>query len=220
MRPPVPSSEIQKPKESVATIRDGPTVWLARATSVFASAIRTRHPPVESGRGVVVPSRTVASGELPMHCVPQSDLQTLQGSVEGGTDGRVPSVEMKCFLTVSLHGSEVRAHAFWRERCLQVVQNVSVGEEGLDFSPWSRCGHDVRPGSASAFLVCARGLAFSASSCGDGWSLFPRTIEYPGLATAFRLAFAVSSTSRNWDSGSFRRCTSPERLKVFVSLPL
>ena len=72
-------------------------------------------PRVEPSRRVVVPSRTVASGELPMHCVPQRDLQTLQWSVERGTDGRVPSVEMKCFLPVSLHGSEVRAHAFWRK---------------------------------------------------------------------------------------------------------
>ena len=106
---------------------------------------------VESSRRVVVPGRAVTLGEPPVHGVPQCDLQPLQRSVERRAHRRVPRVQVEGRRPVAPRSLEVRAQALGRERRLQFVQDVLVPGEGVDFSPLSRYGHVVQPGSASAF---------------------------------------------------------------------
>ena len=170
-----------------------------------ANPIAASH--VESGRRIVVPRRTVAPCELPVHGVPQSHLQTLQWTVERGAYGRVPRIEMKCPLLVA-RGGKVRAHAFRRERRLQLVQDGSCVGGALDSSPVSQYCHRCTPRVRLCLRVCARGSVFLAAPRGV-WPDPER--GYPGLATAFRLAFASSFTARKSGSSFFKRSTSPER---------
>ena len=121
-------------------------------------------PPVESGRRVVVPLLAVAGGELAVHGVAQHDLERLERPVERGGDGRVPRVEPQRLRPVFLGGLQVGADAFRRERRLETVEEVPIGGGCLDSSPRSRYGHEVRPGSASAFGYAPGVLLFLAAA--------------------------------------------------------
>ena len=171
MRPPGPSNEIQKPKESAA-IDSRWTRYLTgpcRLRLGVGKASQTCR--VESSGGVVVPVRAVALGEAPVHGVPQCDLQSLQRTVERHAGRRVPCVEVEGLRPMAPRSLEVRAQAFRGERRLQFVQEVRVPGEGVAFSPSLRYVHGVHPGFASAFGYAPGVQSLPVNPDGVSWRI-------------------------------------------------